>query len=219
MSLNRLLYQLHMKRNALGVHGCLYVIHVGWEEEEGEKTGSVTRQHLFSSDIFILLLIFIKRLTDDEYDLISDITMPISYIIRIRLKTEGTFCLVFHNRDHFIVTICAWGGIHSRYRNRAVERKEEESGEMNRVGKARGLCEEQMVSGCKHISTLISREAQWGDISIFLLTIRSLFVRDSPTHCVSVGFLLFYNAPVCLWCQTIFNSHNFNTYLLWHYTL
>lgn len=54
----------------------------------------------------------------------------------------------------------------------------------DKVGEVRGFCEEQMVSGCKHISTFISREAQWGDVFIFLLTIHCLFVRDSSVYCI-----------------------------------
>lgn len=60
------------------------------------------------------------------------------------------------------------------------------SKKINKVGDARGLCEEQMASGCKHTSTFISREARWGDVFFSLLTIYCL-LKIFPL-CLSVCF-------------------------------
>ena len=62
-------------------------------------------------------------------------------------------------------------------------REERDSREINRVGEARGLCEEQMVSACKHISTFVSSEVQWGDVSISP-SADYPFDEDSPSRCV-----------------------------------
>lgn len=64
--------------------------------------------------------------------------------------------------------------------------KERASKNINKVGDARGLCEEQMASGCKHTSTFISREARWGDVLFSLLTIYCL-LKIFPL-CLSVRF-------------------------------
>lgn len=70
-------------------------------------------------------LIFVMRLLDKknriQYYHASSITL---FILGSKHRNSS---LIFHNRgDPLIVTMCAWGGIHSRYRNRAVEREERE---------------------------------------------------------------------------------------------
>lgn len=94
------------------------------DERRGVKTGSEITQHWFYSHVQPQL-IFRKRLIDNEFDLIFHIAHQ-HYAIHIGLKTEGKFSIVFHNGgDALIVTMCAWGWIQSRYRNRTRERKQQ----------------------------------------------------------------------------------------------
>lgn len=192
-------------------HPWLHVIHVWWEEMEGKKLAL----KLGSTEVLKNITLFLTTVNiPKEVKILwiwSNMAMPVSVMLFI-LGSKQREILVSSSiiEDIFWLWPCV---PEEEFIPDTDTAWKKEKREINGEGEGRGLCEEQMVSGCNHLSTLVPERPN--DVMTFSqLTVHCLFVCWRFFRLLYMCFLPFYDAPVFLWSQTIFNSHSFNGYLL-----
>lgn len=131
------------------------------------------------------LQLFFKRFKDSWSDLIFLCQSALHFSCYTDVGGNPSSHLPYQRRFFDREHPCP-GRISFQIQKQSSGEKGRASKNINKVGDARGLCEEQMASGCKHTSTFISREARWGDVLFSLLTIYCL-LKIFPL-CLSVRF-------------------------------